>query len=277
MSETVKQYAATFLLLLLFLLIVPAVSHGAESDAASGAGTVEDSGGGVSPGQSPPSYSFPAGTTVEALAQQLAPQGPDEVLRVLKPDGSIRASGLIETGDTVEVLDESGQVLSCVIAQVETGSGSSSSQNSSQSSTAPQTPPSVSLGQPEGNGYTVFSPGTTVEALQDELDAGGAQDCRLKVKSHAGRIRGSGNICTGDALSVLDEDGNVISATKAVVPGDVTRCGVPTDEACDLLYSHLIRRSELTGDLLDAADMDRDGTVDPSDLLLLKKAAAEFD
>lgn len=273
MSETVKQYAAVFLLLFLFLLVMPAVSHGAESKTAAGAGTVEDSGG-VSPGQVPPSYSFPAGTTVEALTQQLAPQGPDEVLRVLKPDGSIRASGLIETGDTVEVLDGSGRVLSCVIAQVEAGSGSSSSQSSGSSQ---QDPSSVSLGQPEGNGYTVFSPGTTVEALQDELDAGGAQGCRLKVKSHAGRIRGSGNICTGDALSVLGEDGNVIFTTKAVVPGDLTRCGVPTDEACDLLYSHLIRRSELTGDLLDAADMNRDGAVDPSDLLLLKKAAAEFD
>lgn len=208
MVKTVRKHAAFFLLLLGFLLIVPAVSYGAESGGLSASSAVKDSGGAPS---SVPFYSFPAGTTVESLAQQLAPQGKDEVLWVLKPDGSVRTGGPIETGDTVEVLDRTGQPLSRVIARVE-GSDASSS--------------AVSPWPPEENGWTVFSPGTTVEALQDELSAAGADDCRLKVKSHSGRIRGSGDICTGDTLTVLDADGNALSSVTAVVPGDLTRCGL---------------------------------------------------
>ncbi len=256
MSEKVKRYGTTLCLLFLFLLVVPAVCHGA-GDGSSGDGAAKDSDAGSS-------YLFPAGTTVESLQEELAPQGPDRILRVLKPDGSIRESGPIETGDRVEVLDETGQMLSCVTARVEESSRPSSGAASS---------PPVSLGQPEDNGTSVFSPGTTVESLQEELAACGFGDCTLKVKSHAGRIRGSGNICTGDALSVLDAGGHVLFGTKAVVPGDLTRCGLPTAEACDLLYDHLILRKALTGDLLDAADLNRDGSVDTSDLLQLKKAA----
>ena len=256
MSKTVRKHAAFFLLLLGFLLVIPAVSYGAESGGLSASSAVKDSG---SASSSIPFYSFPAGTTVEALTQQLAPQGKDEILWVLKPDGSVRPGGPIETGDVVEVVDRTGQLLSRVIAQVEGGAASS---------------PSPWLSG--GDGYTVFAPGTTVEALQDELTAAGADGCRLKVKSHSGRIRGSGDICTGDTLTVLDADGNTLSSTTAVVPGDLTRCGLPTNEACDLLYAHLIRRSTLSGDLLNAADLNRDGAVDTSDLLLLKKAVKEL-
>lgn len=265
MVEMIKKYATAFLPLLAVLLILPAVSYGAESGLSAGASGVKDSGGASS---SPPSYSFPAGTTVESLTQQLAPQGQDAVLWVLKPDGNARSSGLIETGDRIEVLDQTGQVLSCVTALVE---GSEETSSSSVSSSAS----SSSLPSQDG-AETVFSPGTTVEFLQDELTADESDGARLKVKSHAGRIRGSGDICTGDTLSVLDADGNVLSTTKAIVPGDLTRCGLPTSGACDMLYAHLIRHSELTGDLLEAADLNRDGTVDTSDLLQLKKAVQNF-
>lgn len=258
MSETVRKHAAFFLLLFAVLLIVPSVSYGAESGGLPASSAVKDSGGAPS---SVPFYSFPAGTTVEALTQQLAPQGKDEVLWVLKPDGSVRAGGPIETGDVVEVLDRTGQLLSRVIAQVAGGAASSSA---------------ASPWPSEENGWTVFAPGTTVETLQEELSAAGADGCRLKVKSHSGRIRGSGDICTGDTLTVQDAGGNALSSTTAVVPGDLTRCGLPTNEACDLLYAHLIRRSELSGDLLNAADLNRDGAVDTSDLLLLKKAVKEL-
>lgn len=258
MSENVRQYTAAFLLLFLFLLMIPTVSYGAEGASPEGSGA----------SSSPASYVFPAGTSVESLTEQLAPQGAGHILKVLKPDGGIRGSGAIETGDLVEVLDETGQVLSCVAASVES---SSSSPSSSQSGS------SFSLWNMDEDGLAVFDAGTTVESLQDKLDVENGAGCQLKVKSRAGRICGSGYLCTGDTLSILDSGGKTLESTKTVVPGDLTRCGVPTPEACSLLYSHLTRRSELTGDLLDAADLNRDGAVDTSDLLLLKKAARDFD
>lgn len=264
------------------------------------------------------SYTFPAGTTVEQMKAELASQS-GMTLVVIKPDGSVRGTGLIHTGDTIEIFDAQDNLNVCLTAVVEGDSpssavsseisseGTSSQEASSEAASSGKTPVSSapgssspvisgepssepeshpasssqsgssaaasSLSAPQKSGYQRFESPTTVAALKKQLNAYyGTGNFTLAVMALAGVQRQSGRICTGDTIRIYGSDGILQSETCAVVAGDLARRGGPTAAGREALYDYLTETVGLDSGLLQAADMNRDGTVDTCDLLLLKKA-----
>lgn len=276
MSKRSSRRIVLYLYLFLILLgSIPAVCYAAVDSGSSGVSS------GAASGQS--TMVFPADTTVESLKAELLPQGKGEQLTVIKPDGTKRLSGPIETGDKIEVTDETGFILSSVTAVISDGtpsaasssesvsSGTSSANSSGASDTSSSDASSEIPSFIQGGKYSVFTGPVTMDDLKGGLQ--GTQ--KLKVVSASGAARKSGKICTGDAVSVLDSGGSTLCGTKAVVLGDLTRSGKITKRGCDLLYEWLAKKSTLKGDLLAAADVNQDGTVDTGDLLEMKKDLSE--
>lgn len=234
-----------------------------------------------------PTYEYPAGTTVESLQAKVEALGKGQMLCVTKPDGNRRENGPLQSGDIVEVSDGAGNLQTRVTAAVASASssvGSSSSAVSSadapassqagsspagSSSSAPgESPVSSQPGKPSEH---VFSSAVTVEELKAEIADKLSAGCTLQITPASGGSRASGRICTGDVIRVLNPDGSVQSAVKAVVLGDVTRIGEPDSQAKALLYRYLTGQEELDPEQAAAADLNQDGKIDTGDLLLLKK------
>ena len=224
-------------------------------------------------------YMFDKGTTVEMLQEKLDSQSHPLKVEVLRADGSKKNVGLLENGDIVRILDKNGNVLSTVTAAIKSDGGSSSSQTGSSSpsgespSSGESVPSSENVGPslPSDGGDYVFSGKTTVEELSKIIYSMPAyKNYEIKVKAYGGKQKQNGLICTGDTMALLSADGKEAGSATAIVPGDLTRCGEITRKGCDMLYGYLAHSGELKGDILRAADMNGDGIVDTSDLLLMK-------
>ena len=146
------------------------------------------------------------------------------------------------------------------------------------SSSAPvSSGPASSSGSPhsapsQSSGDYIYSEPVTVESLKAQIaDKTESEGCVLDVTEPDGQKRMAGFLCTGDMVRVVMPDGTAQSSVRAIVLGDLTRSGSPTVQSGALLYAYLTGQKELDGDLLEAADLDRSGQVDTSDLLLLKK------
>lgn len=270
-----KSRIFCFLIVAVFLAALSsAVSFAAESPAASSTSAL-------------PAYTYSAGTTVETLQGQLDALGKGQRLSVTRSDGSLRANGPLQSGDVVEVFDQAGNLQSRVTAAIASDSPSAgSSSSASPSSAAPDssqngssslTPVSsgsagsaVSSRQGEVRDY-VFSSPVTVENLKTEIGDKISAGCVLRITSVSGGHRESGRVCTGDVIRVLNPDGSEQSAVKAVVLGDLTGGGEPDNQAKTLLYRYLTGQQELDAEQAAAADLNQDGKIDTSDLLLLKK------
>lgn len=260
------------LALLVFLCVVPAVSHAASD-----------------PGPMPePSdnYEVAPGTTVERVSVTFQQDSSWKVV-IRKADGSVRSDGIVETGDRVIITDSGGGLLGCVAITVK-GQPAPSSEAASSSlpvSSAPApTSSSASSAQPEPSSAAssqpptpssspvphadpVFSESVSVGALAAVF---GEKADRVSVFMPGGAKRENGLVCTGDTIVLQDEHGNTVRALTATVLGDLTRCGAVTETGRALLYGYLTGQNSLSGDLLAAADMNRDGRVDTADLLSMK-------
>ena len=115
----------------------------------------------------------------------------------------------------------------------------------------------------------------TVAALELEMRQT-SQDAFLSllVYSSSGERRLEGSVCTGDTVMTVYPDASVQSCVTAVIPGDLTGCGAPTQEACELAYASLLEDASLSENQLAAGDLNRNGMIDTADLLALKKAVA---
>lgn len=280
MSRKYFGKPAVFILLalLVFLCVIPAVSHAA-----------------TNPGPMPEptdSYETESGTTAERLCV-LFRQDPSWTVVVRKADGSVRSSGFAETGDRVIITDSGGHLLDCIAVTVKGQPAPSSSQAASSAPVSSSNPAPVSSGtsslQPEPSSVPmssavssqqpapssssvpsadpVFSESVPVETLAAVF--GEKANC-ISVFMPGGAKRESGLVCTGDIIVLQDEHGNTIRTLTATVLGDLTRCGTVTETGRTLLYGYLTGQDSLSGDLLAAADMNRDGRVDTSDLLSMK-------
>lgn len=285
-----KRIIILLFFILLFLCAVPAVSYAAQQQNALPAPST--------------TVTVPAGTTVASLGKILYIQSTGQTLTVFKADGTTRSSGPVGTGDLAVLTDAHGKITGCVKILVTGSESSGASQQPSQQpssngcSSSPQSsslPDSgISSGEPGSgssqqqissvpssssssgipqSGEYVFTKPVTVESLQKTLDAqNDIYAARVIVTSVSGIRRESGYVCTGDSITVLDQNGQITSTVTADVLGDLTRCGMPTETGCSLLYSYLTNQSGLKSDLLSAADMNQDGRVDTADLLAMKKA-----
>ncbi len=261
-----------FLIVVVFLAALSSVvSFAAESPAASVASSAL------------PVYNYPAGITVETLQGQLDALGKGQRLSVAKSDGSLRTSGPLQAGDVVEVFNAVGDLQSRVSAAFGQGSssaGTSSSFVGSDSSRAGNSSVVPGSSEPAGSAVSsrpdqsrsyVFPSVVTVEELKAEIGDKISAGCTLRIMSVTGGNRESGRVCTGDVIRVMNPDGSEQSAVKAVVLGDLTGGGGPDNQAKALLYRYLTGQEELSPEQTAAADLNQDGKIDTSDLLLLKK------
>ena len=245
-----KQPAVFVLIfLLIFLCVIPAVSHAAQS-----------------PHTLPnPTYSYevPPGTNMAKL-RDIFGLTSDLKMIVWKADGSVRTGGFVETGDRAVITDSRGEMLGCVAIVVKgqpaPSSGVSSGPGESSAPSGPSSSPSLATDP-------VFVDSVRVESISALL---GNEAAHVSVFQPSGAKRESGFVCTGDIVVLGDKNGNAFRTVKVTVLGDLTRCGAVTENGCSLLYGYLTGLNPLPGDLLTAADMNRDGRVDTTDLLKMK-------
>ena len=287
-----KRMLLDLLLVLLFLAAIPSVAFRAQETAESGASS------------GPAEFDFGDGATVESVTEMLTGAiGSGSFVVVTAADGTIRESGPLAEGDLVGVFDSQGNLLSFVryvhsggtssepsSSGAESGPPSSSDTPSSNtpSSEAPssadpsgdgesEVPPAGGVSEAPGkdyssdDGYYLFDGPATADGLRDELSAEGTAGAVLTIVSASGAVRQSGPVCTGDVLTVLNADGTLQYRVTAVIPGDLTRCGMPTEAAGRLLYGYLADSGTLRADQQRAADFNGDGQITTSDLLGLKK------
>ena len=293
-----KRMLLDLLLVLLFLAAIPSVAFRAQEAAESGASS------------GPAEFDFGDGATVESVTEMLTGAiGPGSFVVVTAADGTIRESGPLAEGDIVGVFDSQGNLLSCVRYVRPGGTSSEPSSSGAESEPPPsssdvpsseapssdapssETPSSAdpsgdgeSEAPPAGgdseapgedyssdDGYYLFEGPATADGLRDELSAAGTEGAVLTIVSASGAVRQSGPVCTGDVLTVLNADGTLQYRVTAVIPGDLTRCGMPTEAAGRLLYGYLADSGTLRADQQRAADFNGDGQITTSDLLELKK------
>ena len=237
----------------------------------------------------PPDFLLYEPVTVESFAEQYDVQN----LVVLKPDGTQRTSGEVESGDIIEIVDENGAVLENFTAvMVKKTSSGPSAPDSSQAPESSGPPAPVSSQAPESSepsapvssqtqesenfpkgtgGYYLFSGPVTMEDLADEISTQ-PDGLWLRVTAPSGKEKTSGGVCTGDTVETLDGDGRLESRIIAVIPGDLTGDGTVTDTSLNLLRDCLLNKDTLNEIESRAADMSGDGSVDTSDLLLMEKS-----
>lgn len=270
-----KQPAVLALILLLvFLCVIPAVSHAVQPS-----GTLPEP---------TCSYEVSPGTAVAKL-RTIFDLTSDMKITVRKTDGGVRTDGSVETGDRAVITDSRGNMVDCIAiivkgqpapsSEVSSGPGESSSPVSSEAPTPvssgnpsqnlPETSSASSepTSSPSSGTDPVFADSVRVESLPALF---GSEAACVSVFTPSGAKRESGFVCTGDIVVLGDKNGNAIRTVKVTVLGDLTRCGAVTENGCSLLYGYLTGLDSLPGDLLAAADMNRDGRVDTADLLKMK-------
>ena len=116
--------------------------------------------------------------------------------------------------------------------------------------------------------YYIFDEPVTVNQLKETFNRV-RKNKNVEVLTKAGYDVPEGTVVTGDQISFLDSEGEQKTIT-AVILGDLTGSGRPDSKSLKVFYPALAYHSfnELQRR---AADLDRDGTVTTSDLLLLKK------
>ncbi len=287
-----KRFPLSILLILLFLAAIPTTAFYAQQAANQ---------------PSKPEYTehwFGPGATVESVTEDFSDPDDGITVAVTDKDGNPKTSGLLVDGDLVTITDHQrnlSQTLIAIFPDSSSGPPSSSSpeskgssaESSSQISSPAEessTPsvPASSESRPETgsssapgtgilsneDGYCKFQGPVKVESLENQLQEEGVAGSVLTVRDSSGGLRRSGAVCTGDTLTVTNPDGTLQNQVKAVIPGDLTRCGSPNQASCRALYSYLTESGTLRADLRCAADLNEDGSITTSDLLELKKMVA---
>lgn len=199
-------------------------------------------------------------------------------ITVYKADGSVRSSGLLETGDRAVIRGADGMT-SCVLITVGQPSPSSGVSSGSSAPPASSSPPSSASSSPaSGTSPSADSKEAVFDKPVDAASAAGLfADCaaRATVFAPDGSERKSGPVCTDDRIVLQDKSGAVLRMLPVTVLGDLTRCGKPTEDGCSLLYEYLTGNASLPDDLSAAADINRDGRIDTADLLKMKLTLLE--
>ena len=106
--------------------------------------------------------------------------------------------------------------------------------------------------------------GTSAEALLGKLSSDG----KLSVVNSKG-AKATGNVCTGFFIRVTYNEGTSLFDLPVVLFGDLDGNGEIDESDVFALQNHLLHETPLSGARLSAADVDHDGNVSVSDLLLL--------
>jgi beta-N-acetylglucosaminidase len=118
-----------------------------------------------------------------------------------------------------------------------------------------------------GTYMTAIQPGTTVSAFLTNVAATG---CTVKVLKADG-TENTGNVGTGNKVTICDANGTVIKQYEAVVYGDVNGDGKVSNADVVLLQKQILGITQQGGCYLEAANTSHDGGVTNKDLVILQK------
>ena len=136
--------------------------------------------------------------------------------------------------------------------------------------------PTKPLGYTTKNDEIVgVSPDTTLDNFKTKLVNG--NDYTVSVKESNGTDKTSGNIATGNLVTVLDNNNNVVGVFEAVVTGDVNGDGTANAIDQRLIKAHRAEVKLLEGVYEEAADINHDGQVTAVDSRLLLYHRAEVE
>lgn len=121
----------------------------------------------------------------------------------------------------------------------------------------------------ENHTISGIEPGTTFAVLKNNLIF---NSYSLTLKDANGKIKpgNSTKIATGNIVSFIRDGAEKVSF-KLIVKGDVTGTGTLTSRDISAFENFLLGKSELSGEFLQAANINSDGSEDVIDLFLLRK------
>lgn len=121
----------------------------------------------------------------------------------------------------------------------------------------------------ENNTISGIEPNTTFAAFKNNLIFNGYS---LALKDANGTIKpgNSAKVATGNFVSFI-RDGSEKSSFKIIVKGDVTGTGTLTSRDISAFENYLLGKAELSGEFLQAANINNDGDEDVIDLFLMSK------
>ncbi len=121
----------------------------------------------------------------------------------------------------------------------------------------------------ENNTISGIEPSTTFAAFKNNLIFNGYS---LTLKDANGTIKpgNSAKVATGNFVSFI-RDGSEKSSFKIIVKGDVTGTGTLTSRDISAFENYLLGKAELSGEFLQAANINNDGDEDVIDLFLMRK------
>lgn len=115
-----------------------------------------------------------------------------------------------------------------------------------------------------GNNMYGISPGTQVGTLVNTVVNNGGQ---ASVKSSNGSVKTSGNLVTGDIITIT---GATTASYTISVKGDINGDGVVKINDLILVQSHILGKTNLTGEKFYAADISGDGSIKINDLVMIQ-------
>ena len=128
--------------------------------------------------------------------------------------------------------------------------------------------PEVTTDYTVGTYLTGISPETTVEAFKKAFTV---KNGTLKIFNSAGKEKTSGNIATGDKITVYKSDNTEFLVKTVVIYGDINGNGKIDSIDLIRLQKKLINLSDITGVYSVAADVNRDNKLTSVDLIRIQK------
>lgn len=128
--------------------------------------------------------------------------------------------------------------------------------------------PEISSGLTFGTYLTGIQPATTVEAFKSKITV---KDGTIKVFNSAGKEKTSGNIATGDKITVYKKDNSEYISKSIVVYGDVSGDGKISILDLANVQKHILKVKTQSGNYSIAADTNKDGKISIIDLANVQK------
>lgn len=128
--------------------------------------------------------------------------------------------------------------------------------------------PEVTTDYTVGTYLTGISPETTVEAFKKAFTV---KNGTLKIFNSAGKEKTSGNIATGDKITIYKTDNTEFLNKTVIIYGDANGDGSINIIDLALIQKHILKISTMSGINAVGADANRDNSINIIDLALVQK------
>lgn len=128
--------------------------------------------------------------------------------------------------------------------------------------------PDITTSYTVGEYFTGVEPQTSVSTFKGKITV---KNGTLKVVDSSGKEKTSGNIATGDKVTVYKNDGTAHISKTVIIYGDTNGDGKISISDLGNVKKHLLEVSTLSGNKLTAADTNKDGRISIVDMANVKK------